>query len=74
MKTIALFTVALFPMPFLASVFSMTVFYYKDDNGKWSVSKKFWIYWAIAIPTTFMVAALLYSYNKKINSEKLKRL
>lgn len=73
MKTIALFTVALFPMPFLASVFSMTVFYYNDDNGKWSVSKKFWIYWAIAIPITLVVAGLLYSYNKKINSGKLKR-
>lgn len=74
MKTIALFTVALFPMPFLASVFSMTVFYYNDDSGKWSVSKKFWIYWAIAIPTTLVVAVLLYSYNKRITSMKLKRL
>ena len=74
MKTIALFTVALFPMPFLASVFSMTVFYYNDDSGKWSVSKKFWIYWAIAIPTTLVVAVCLYSYNKKITSMKLKRL
>lgn len=74
MKTIALFTVALFPMPFLSSVFSMTVFYYNDDSGKWSVSKKFWIYWAIAIPITLVVAVLLYSYNKKINSKKVKRL
>lgn len=74
MKTIALFTVALFPMPFLASVFSMTVFYYNDDSGKWSVSKKFWIYWAIAIPTTLVVAGLLYSYNRRIISVKLKRL
>lgn len=74
MKTIALYTVALFPMPFLASVFSMTVFYYNDDNGTWNVSKKFWIYWAVAIPVTSIVAALLYWYNKKINSGKLKRL
>lgn len=74
MKTIALFTVALFPMPFLASVFSMSVFYYNDNSGQWSVSKKFWIYWAIAIPITLVVALLLYSYNKKVNSEKIKRL
>lgn len=66
MKTIALITVAFFPMPFIASLFSMTFFVYNANSGTWSISDKFWIYWAVSIPFTCMVAVLSYSYNYKI--------
>lgn len=54
MKTIAFFTMAFLPATFLSSVFSTSFFSYSVDSGAWNVSDKFWIYWAFAIPTTFV--------------------
>lgn len=68
MKTIALVTVAFFPMPFFASFFSMTFFVYNSNSNTWIKSDKLWIYWAISIPLTCLIAFLSYSYNKMTTS------
>ncbi|ORY18334.1 hypothetical protein BCR34DRAFT_529167 [Clohesyomyces aquaticus] len=56
MRTIAVVTMAFLPPTFLSAIFSMSFFDYTPSQGtepsRWSVSGKFWIYWAFAIPLT----------------------
>ncbi|KAF2728201.1 hypothetical protein EJ04DRAFT_449835, partial [Polyplosphaeria fusca] len=56
MRTIAVVTMAFLPPTFLSAIFSTSFFSYTPGQGnepsRWSVSSKFWIYWAFAIPLT----------------------
>jgi hypothetical protein len=61
MKTIAFVTLTFFPATFISAMFSMSFFNYNPDSDKWTVSKKFWIYWVVAIPIT-CITALLWSF------------
>ncbi|KAF4626992.1 hypothetical protein G7Y89_g11165 [Cudoniella acicularis] len=54
MKTISLLGAIFLPGAYLASVFSMTFFNFQGD-GSPSVSKQFWIYWAVTIPITTII-------------------
>ncbi|KAB5515651.1 hypothetical protein GE09DRAFT_576746 [Coniochaeta sp. 2T2.1] len=61
MKTVAFLTLTFLPATFICAIFSMSFFNYDPVVDSWTVSRKFWIYWAVAIPTTF-VTALLWHY------------
>lgn len=60
MRTISFVTLTFLPPTFICAVFSMSFFNHTAD-GAWTVSTEFWIYWAIAIPTS-IVTALLWHY------------
>jgi hypothetical protein len=44
------------------AIFSMSFFHYEpsqdNPNGEWSISEKFWIYWAFAIPLTCLTMGI----------------
>ena len=61
MKTIAFVTLTFFPATFISAVFSMSFFNYNPDSDEWTVSKKFWVYWVVAIPIT-CITGLLWSF------------
>jgi hypothetical protein len=61
MKTIAFLTLTFFPATFVSAIFSMSFFNYNPDTDQWFVSKKFWLYWIVAIPVT-CITALLWSF------------
>lgn len=63
MKTISLLGAIFFPGAYLASVFSMTFFNFQQPGQ--AVSNQFWIYWAVTIPTTIMIVAMWYVWEKK---------
>ncbi|KAL9620361.1 MAG: hypothetical protein Q9160_005061 [Pyrenula sp. 1 TL-2023] len=52
MKALAAVTVLFLPGKSIASLFSMSMFDWKDEQQ--IVSKKFWIYWIITIPLTLL--------------------
>ncbi|EUC34092.1 hypothetical protein COCCADRAFT_4439 [Bipolaris zeicola 26-R-13] len=62
MRTIAVVTMFFLPPTFISAVFSMSFFNYtppQDDKaGKWSVSERFWVYWAFAIPLTALTLGI----------------
>jgi Mg2+ and Co2+ transporter CorA len=64
MKTIAFLTLAFLPATFISAVFSTSFFSYDADSGDWSVSDKFWVYWAYAVPTTLATSVLWYVWRK----------
>ncbi|KAM4065464.1 corA-like Mg2+ transporter protein domain-containing protein [Hirsutella rhossiliensis] len=53
MKSIALLTVTFLPATFISALFSTTFFSFAEES--WNISKKFWIYWVVAIPSTLLV-------------------
>lgn len=62
MRTIAVVTMFFLPPTFISAVFSMSFFNYTPPQdgaaGKWSVSERFWIYWAFAIPLTALTLGI----------------
>lgn len=55
MKTLALITTIFLPGTFVATLFSMSMFDWATQSGEAdTVSKKFWIYWAVTIPLTLL--------------------
>lgn len=64
MKTISFVTLVFLPPTFISTIFSMSFFDYSVDSG-WTVSSKFWVYWAFAVPIT-IVSLLLWNYWHKV--------
>ncbi|KAI9781822.1 MAG: hypothetical protein M1816_002172 [Peltula sp. TS41687] len=64
MKGVAFVTLTFLPATFISAIFSMSFFDYGTDSGSWSVSDKFWIYWAVAAPLTILTWILWYCWNK----------
>ncbi|KAG9250749.1 uncharacterized protein F5Z01DRAFT_677570 [Emericellopsis atlantica] len=66
MKTVAFVTLLFLPATFVAAIFSTT--FSSSNGGEWMMSGKFWIYWAFAIPITFLTALLwtLWRYRGKL--------
>lgn len=60
MKTIAFVTLVFLPATFVSAVFSMSFFYYDSHSGMWTMSPKFWLYWAVSIPLTGVSVSLWY--------------
>ena len=70
MKTVAVLTAAFIPLTYIATLFSMSFFGFNTDSGKWHISNKFWMYWAVSIPFTTTAAILMYLYHCKFTSQK----
>jgi hypothetical protein len=64
MKSIAFVTLAFLPATFISAVFSMSFFSFDSDSGSWSVSDKFWIYWAVSIPVTIFATVFSIFWNR----------
>jgi len=60
MKTIAFLTLAFLPATYISSIFSMSFFDFDSDSGDWKISDRFWFYWAIAVPVTFLTTLAWY--------------
>ncbi|KAI1178999.1 hypothetical protein F4777DRAFT_14380 [Nemania sp. FL0916] len=63
MKSIAFVTLTFLPPTFVSAIFSMSFFDYGAESG-WVISEKFWVYWAVAIPTTILTALAWYILRK----------
>jgi hypothetical protein len=64
-RTIALLGIIFLPGTLLASVFSMTFFNFQTDPDSTDmVAPTFWIYWAITIPTTFLIMGIFYFWTR----------
>jgi Mg2+ and Co2+ transporter CorA len=63
LKTLAFVTFTFLPPTFICAMFSMSFFNYDQGVG-WKVSEKFWIYWAFAVPTTVISAALWFHWQR----------
>ncbi|KAI0436986.1 hypothetical protein F4803DRAFT_196878 [Xylaria telfairii] len=66
MKTLAFLTTLFLPGTFVATIFSTGLFNWQDEGMV--VSKLFWVYWALSIPLTIIVAVgwrLWWSVEKK---------
>ncbi|RYP02538.1 hypothetical protein DL764_005782 [Monosporascus ibericus] len=72
MKSITILTMSFLPATFISSVFGTTFFTFGDNS--WEVSDKFWLYWAVALPSTLLVigAYSLFS-NDPVQSVFVKR-
>ena len=69
MKTLAAVTVVFLPGTFVASLFSMTMFDWQDENNH-VLTSKFWIYWAVTVPLTLATVAAWYVWiNRKASRE-----
>ncbi|KAH8664804.1 hypothetical protein BGZ61DRAFT_431514 [Ilyonectria robusta] len=60
MKTIAFLTLAFLPATFISAIFSTSFFSFDAGSGGWGMSSKIWVYWAFALPVTFVTCALWY--------------
>ncbi|KAG4422345.1 hypothetical protein IFR04_004497 [Cadophora malorum] len=68
MKTIAFLTLAFLPATFVSAIFSMTFFDYTPavDGAVeiYSISEKFWMYWAVAVPLSALTVSLWLFWHK----------
>lgn len=64
MKTISFLTLTFLPATFISAIFSTSFFNYNGGSEEWSVSTKFWLYWAVAIPITVITSVLWYWWPK----------
>ena len=64
MKTIAYVTMTFLPATFISALFSMSFFDFDAEANIWSMSSKFWVYWACAIPTTLVTFILWHFWHK----------
>ena len=62
MKTIAALTMLFLPGTFIATLFGMSFFNYSKDEL--TVSRQWWIYVAVTIPTTFVLFIIWWAYDK----------
>ncbi|KAJ5763027.1 hypothetical protein N7533_001708 [Penicillium manginii] len=68
LKTLAFVTFVFLPPTYISSLFSMTFFQVVDGKG-FTVSREFWIYWAIALPVT-IVSTLIWQFWHKISPKE----
>ncbi|KAK2799695.1 hypothetical protein FQN50_008395 [Emmonsiellopsis sp. PD_5] len=65
MKIISAIGLIFLPGTFISTIFGMNFFDFAVENGKQSftVSKRFWLFWAVAIPITMVVIGLWALWN-----------
>jgi len=76
MKTIAVLTLIFLPATALASIFGMSMFDWKAQDGKDIVSQHFWIYLVVALPLTLAVLAawiLWYTWTQRTYEKKWRK-
>lgn len=70
MRTISILGLVFLPGTFISAVFSMSFFNFTpatvDQPGRWNVSEKFWLYWAVAIPVTALTVAVWWMWQKSM--------
>jgi CorA-like Mg2+ transporter protein len=64
MKTVAIVTMAFLPGTFVASFFAMPMLNWDAAADDRIVSRRFWIYWIVTLPLTFLVFALWWAGQK----------
>lgn len=69
MKTISTLTLTFLPPTFICSIFSTSFFKFDTDTG-WTMSNKFWLYWAWAGPITLVTSALWYYWQGQKTPER----
>lgn len=69
LKTLAFVTFTFLPPTFICAVFSMSFFNYDQSLG-WRVSGKFWVYWAVTVPTTIISGALWFYWQRNPPSRR----
>lgn len=67
MKTIAFLTLAFLPATFISAIFSTSFFSFDTGSGGWGMSSKIWVYWAFALPVTFVTCGLWYFWQRKFD-------
>ena len=75
MKTLAFLTALFLPGTFVATIFSTDFFDWQAENGGMVVSELFWVFWALAVPLTIVIAVgwrLWWSFEKKRFDEDIK--
>ncbi|CAG8956320.1 hypothetical protein HYFRA_00003700 [Hymenoscyphus fraxineus] len=69
MKSIAFLGLAFLPGSFVCAVFSTSFFNFTPGSDgqseRWTVSKKFWVYWIVAMPVTAATIAFWMFFHKK---------
>jgi hypothetical protein len=60
MKTIAVMTMLFLPATFYAALFAVPSLQWDQPTV---VGNRFWIYWAVTIPTTFVVVVVWFGIN-----------
>ncbi|OBT38898.1 hypothetical protein VE00_10782 [Pseudogymnoascus sp. WSF 3629] len=70
-KTISVLGLAFLPGTFICALFSTSFFNFSPGSGTdpqhWTISEKFWIYWAVAIPLTVATVACWFMW-QRLNS------
>lgn len=66
MKAIAFLTLTFLPATFVSAVFSTSFFNFSPELQRWSVSDKFWVFWACAIPVTVVTPVLWYRWGRAL--------
>ena len=64
MKTISFLTLTFLPATFVSTIFSMSFFNFNPVSRSWTVSDKFWVYWAVTIPLTVVASIVWYYWHK----------
>ena len=62
MKVTSLVALVFLPPTFISAIFSTTFFNFGADEYSWVMSRKFYIYWAVALPITLTGVLLWYFY------------
>ena len=65
MKTLAAVTVAFLPGASVAALFSMPLFEWDAIDVGMVVSKRFWVYWAVTVPLTFLTLLFWVLWTKR---------
>lgn len=58
MKVVAFVTLTFFPATSISAIFGMSFFDYDASSDEWTVSRKIWIFWLIALTLTCLTALL----------------
>ena len=65
MKTIAAVTIVFLPGTFIAALFAMPLFQWDAVGDSKVVSNRFWIYWAVTVPLTFLTLLFWLLWTKR---------
>lgn len=58
MKTVSFLTMSFLPATFISAIFSMSFFDFDAQSETFTISKSFWMYWAVTVPVTILSVLL----------------
>lgn len=71
MRMIAYLTLMFLPATFISAVFSTSFFNFNPDEKRWSVSDKFWIFWAFSVPVTIVTVVMCHHLGLSVSGRKV---